>query len=74
MLYFSFRESSRHKHKCPLSGSKVTKVAMRNGMNGEFTRVNCEIKERVHQGVKRNGASWPVACVNRQRRLPVYGA
>ena len=25
-----------------LSGSKVTKVAVRNGMNGEFTRVNCE--------------------------------
>ena len=25
-----------------LSGSEVTKVAMRNGMNGEFTRVNCE--------------------------------
>ena len=25
-----------------LSGSEVTKVAVRNGMNGEFTRVNCE--------------------------------
>ena len=25
-----------------LSGSKVTKVAVRNSMNGEFTRVNCE--------------------------------
>ena len=57
-----------------LSGSEVTKVAMQNGMNGEFTRVNCEIKERVHQGAKRKGASWPVACVNRQRRLLVYGA
>ena len=26
-----------------LSGSEVTKMAVRNGMNGEFTRVNCEI-------------------------------
>ena len=25
-----------------LSGSEVTKVAVRNGMNGEFTRINCE--------------------------------
>ena len=25
-----------------LSGSKVTKAEVRNGMNGEFTRVNCE--------------------------------
>ena len=25
-----------------LSGSEVTKVAVQNGMNGEFTRVNCE--------------------------------
>ena len=25
-----------------LSGSKMTKVAVRNGMNGGFTRVNCE--------------------------------
>ena len=25
-----------------LSGSEVTKVAVRNGMNGEFTGVNCE--------------------------------
>ena len=25
-----------------LSGSEVTKVAVRNGMNGEFTRVKCE--------------------------------
>ena len=25
-----------------LSGSEVTKVAVRNGTNGEFTRVNCE--------------------------------
>ena len=25
-----------------LSGSEVTKVAVGNGMNGEFTRVNCE--------------------------------
>ena len=24
-----------------LSGSEVTKVAVLNGMNGEFTRVNC---------------------------------
>ena len=49
-----------------LSGSEVTKVAVRNGMNGEFTRVNCKkIKERVHQGAKPKGASWPVACVNR---------
>ena len=41
-----------------LSGSEVTKVAVRNGINGEFTRVNCEkIKERVHQGAKRKGAS-----------------
>ena len=58
-----------------LSDSEVTKVAVRNGMNGEFTRINCEkIKERVHQGVKRKGASWPVAYVNRLRRLPLYGA
>ena len=43
-----------------LSGSEVTKVAVRNGMNGEFTRINCEklrskftkernAKVRVHQ-------------------------
>ena len=25
-----------------LSGSEVTKVAVRNGMTDEFTRVNCE--------------------------------
>ena len=25
-----------------LSGSEVTKVAVRNRMNGEFTRVNCK--------------------------------
>ena len=25
-----------------LSGSEVPKVAVRNGMNGEFTRINCE--------------------------------
>ena len=25
-----------------LSGSEVTKVAVRNGVSGEFTRVNCE--------------------------------
>ena len=25
-----------------LSGSEVTKAAVRNGMNGEFTRINCE--------------------------------
>ena len=25
-----------------LSGSEVTKMAVRNGINGEFTRVNCE--------------------------------
>ena len=25
-----------------LSGSEVTKVTERNGMNGKFTRVNCE--------------------------------
>ena len=25
-----------------LSGSEVTKVAVQNGMNGEFARVNCE--------------------------------
>ena len=25
-----------------LSGSEVTKAAARNGMNGEFTRVNCK--------------------------------
>ena len=51
-----------------LSGNEVTKVAVRNGMNGEFTRVNCKkSKERVHQGVKRKGASWPVAS------SPVYG-
>ena len=25
-----------------LSGSEVTKVAVRNGMNGEFTRINYE--------------------------------
>ena len=25
-----------------LSGSEVIKVAVRNGMNGEFTRINCE--------------------------------
>ena len=25
-----------------LSGNEVTKVAVRNGMNGEFTRINCE--------------------------------
>ena len=25
-----------------LSGSEVTKVAVRNDMNGEFTRINCE--------------------------------
>ena len=25
-----------------LSGSEVTEVAVRNGMNGEFTMVNCE--------------------------------
>ena len=25
-----------------LSGSKVTEVAVQKGMNGEFTRVNCE--------------------------------
>ena len=25
-----------------LSGSEVTKVAVRNGMNGEFTRINCK--------------------------------
>ena len=25
-----------------LSGSEVTKVAVRNGMNGELTRINCE--------------------------------
>ena len=25
-----------------LSGSEVTKVAVQNGLNGEFTRVNCE--------------------------------
>ena len=25
-----------------LSGSEVTKVAVRNGMNGEFTGINCE--------------------------------
>ena len=25
-----------------LSGSEVTKVAVLNGMNGEFTRINCE--------------------------------
>ena len=25
-----------------LSGSEVTKVAVQNGMNGEFTWVNCE--------------------------------
>ena len=25
-----------------LSGSEVNKVAVRNGMNGEFTRINCE--------------------------------
>ena len=25
-----------------LSGSEVTKVAVPNGMNGEFTRINCE--------------------------------
>ena len=28
-----------------LSVSEVTKVAMRNGMNGEFTRINCERTE-----------------------------
>ena len=25
-----------------LSGSELTKVAVRNGMNGEFTRIICE--------------------------------
>ena len=25
-----------------LSSGEMTKVAVRNGMNGEFTRVNCE--------------------------------
>ena len=25
-----------------LSGSEVTKVAVRKGMNGEFIRINCE--------------------------------
>ena len=41
-----------------LSGSEVTKVAVRNGMNGEFTGVNCKtIKERVHHGAKPKGAS-----------------
>ena len=25
-----------------LSSSEMTKVAVRNGMNGEFTRINCE--------------------------------
>ena len=25
-----------------LSGSEVTKVAVRNGMNDEFARINCE--------------------------------
>ena len=25
-----------------LSGSEVTKVAVRNDINGEFTRINCE--------------------------------
>ena len=25
-----------------LSGSEVTKVSVRNGMNGEFTRINCK--------------------------------
>ena len=29
-----------------LSGSEVTKVAVRNGMNGEFIRINCEILRR----------------------------
>ena len=33
-----------------LSGSEVTKVTVRNGMNGEFTRVNFEKLRRVHQG------------------------
>ena len=36
-----------------LSGSEVTKVAVRNGMNGEFTRVNCE-KLRSEFTKKRN--------------------
>ena len=58
-----------------LSVSEVSKVAVRNGMSGELTRIKLrKIKERVHQGAKRKGASWPVACVNRLRRSPVYGA
>ena len=36
-----------------LSGSEVTKVAVRNGMNGEFTMVNCE-KLRSEFTKKRN--------------------
>ena len=36
-----------------LSGSEDTKVAVRNGMNGEFTRVNCE-KLRIEFTKKRN--------------------
>ena len=40
-----------------LSGSEVTKVAVRNGLNGELLGKLRKIKERVHQGAKRKGAS-----------------
>ena len=33
-----------------LSGSEVTKVAVRNGMNSKFTRVNCEkLRSETHR-------------------------
>ena len=36
-----------------LSGSEVTKVAVRNDVNGEFTRINCE-KLRSEFTMERN--------------------
>ena len=54
-----------------LSGREVTKVAVRNGMNGEFTGVNCEKLRR--EFTKKRNAKVPVACVNSLRHWPVYG-